>query len=192
VKESREDAASPSALKRAYRPLLERLAMLDPGLAAVVAGGSDDDPKRWAEVLATVSWAEGNAQRGEATFRARCAACHTGFTALGPDLAGVAARFSREDLFRAIIFPNEDVAPTYRTTIFETRGGEVHVATVAYESAEGVILQTGAATTVRLAAGEIASRRPGTSSLMPTNLLTGLKPGELADLDATLRSLGKR
>jgi len=53
----------------------------------------------------------------------------------------------------------------------------------------GYILQTGATTTVRLATSDIAAMKPGTRSLMPDGLLTGLKPAEIADLYAYLRTL---
>jgi hypothetical protein len=51
------------------------------------------------------------------------------------------------------------------------------------------MVQTATSTTVRLATEEIASRRPGTLSLMPSGLLAGLQPSELADLYQYLKAL---
>ena len=107
-------------------------------------------------------------------------------------LAGSADRFSVEDLFDAIIFPSRDVAPLYRSTLFQMKDGQSYNGIVAYESADGVILQTGASTTVRLANAEIVSRQPATISIMPTGLLSGAKNDEIADLFAYLKSLPRR
>jgi putative heme-binding domain-containing protein len=111
--------------------------------------------------------------------------------ALGPNLAGAASRFSREDLFEAIANPSKDVAPLYRTTIFQMKDGNIHTGIVAFESADGYIIQTGATTTVRVNTSDVAAKRPGSLSLMPDGLLEGLKPDDLADLYAYLRALGK-
>jgi len=99
----------------------------------------------------------------------------------------VTSRFSVADLFNAIIFPSRDIAPAYRTTTFATRAGETYTGIVAFESADGVILQTGATTTVRLAENEIVSRQPSNLSLMPSELLSGLKASDLADLYSYLK-----
>ena len=104
-------------------------------------------------------------------------------------MAGTSSRFSRDDLFEAIGNPSRDVAPPYRTTAFQTKDGAVHTGMVAFMSADGYIVQTGATTTVRLATSDIAAMKPGTRSLMPDGLLTGLKPAEIADLYAYLRTL---
>jgi hypothetical protein len=50
-------------------------------------------------------------------------------------------------------------------------------------------LQTGAATTVRLAEIDITSRQPSKLSLMPSGLLADLKASDLADLYSYLKSL---
>jgi putative heme-binding domain-containing protein len=104
-------------------------------------------------------------------------------------LTGVAARFSRADLFTAIIDPSRDVAPPYRVTALEMKDGKTHTGIVAYESAETVILQTGAATTIRVDTKQIDVRRPSNKSLMPDGLLKDLKSADLADLYSYLQSL---
>ena len=109
--------------------------------------------------------------------------------ALGPDLTGVTSRFSRDDLFTAILAPSLDVSPLYRTTLFETRDGRILSGLVAFESADGVILQTGATTTVRIGTPEMAARRASDRSIMPEGLLQDLKPGDLADLYRYLQTL---
>jgi putative heme-binding domain-containing protein len=185
----KEDADDQARLKRIYDPVFRWFEKEHPKQAAAAQGGGDD-PAVWAALLQTVPWDKGDAKRGEAVFRSRaCVTCHTGSTRLGPDLTGVTTRFSRADLFDAIIYPSRDVAPPYRVTRVETRGGQTYYGIVAFESADGLILQTGAATTVRVATPEIASRSPSTRSLMPDGLLKDLKPDDLADLYSYLQTL---
>jgi putative membrane-bound dehydrogenase-like protein len=188
--EVKEDGTEPAALKKAYEPVFAWFEKEHPKLAAAMRGGGDEDPAEWVKVLQSVDWDKGDAGRGEALFRARgCAACHTGTSRLGPDLTGVTNRLSRADLFDAILYPSRDVAPPYRVVKIETRDGQAYSGIVAFESADGVILQTGAATTVRVATADMASRQPTTRSLMPDGLLKDLKPDDLADLYSHLQTL---
>ena len=139
--------------------------------------------------MAKVDWSKGNAQRGEAVYRLKnCQTCHAGARALGPDLAGAASRLSREDLFEAILAPHRDVAPAYQTTVVATRDGELLEGMLVFESGDGLMIQTGASTMVRIAADQIESRKLGERSLMPDGLLDGLNPAELADLYSYLKS----
>jgi putative heme-binding domain-containing protein len=109
---------------------------------------------------------------------------------LGPDLAGVARRFSREDLFTAIAIPNRDVSPRYQTTLIQTIQGKVYTGLVIYQSVDGLILRNATNQTFRIEADDIEIRRTLNASLMPAGLLNDLKPRELADLYAYIRSLG--
>jgi putative heme-binding domain-containing protein len=185
-----EQGDDPVALKLVYQPVFAWFDAQYPKWAAAAQGDADEDPAVWKKLLQAVTWDKGDAGRGEALFRSRaCATCHTGSTRLGPDLTAVTTRFSRPDLFDAIIYPSRDVAPPYRVTRIETHAGQVYYGIVAFFSADGVILQTGAATTVRLATPDIASQSPSTRSLMPNGLLKGLKPEDLADLYIYLQTL---
>jgi putative membrane-bound dehydrogenase-like protein len=187
VKEEGGDAA---ALKRVYQPILDDFLRQHPALAGALNGGDEEDPAVWGKLLEAVSWSKGDPGRGQVLFRNRaCQTCHAGPRALGPDLTGVAGRFSRDDLFTAIIYPSRDVAPPYRTTMIQTEQGQVFIGLIAFESADGVIVQTGATTTVRVATADIANRLPSNRSLMPNGLLKDLKPEDLADLYAYLQTL---
>jgi putative membrane-bound dehydrogenase-like protein len=178
-----EGATDPQALKKTYQPVFDAFASLKGELDA---GGAVDV----AGLLKPVPWDQGDAARGQEVFRARgCQTCHAVQGALGPNLAGAAARFSREDLFEAIANPSRDVAPPFRTSMFQMKDGNIYTGIVAFESADGWILQTGATTTVRIDVKDVAGRRPGALSLMPNGLVEGLKPVDLADLYSYLRTL---
>ena len=160
-----------------------------PKLAARLAGDGVD-AAAWSARLAAIDWSTGDAARGRKVFvQASCAACHSGGQALGPDLSGVAGRFSRDDLFTAIVQPGRDVSSRYRTISVATADGKVYHGMIAYDAVDGLILQTGASTTVRIAGDEIISRRSSTASLMPVGLLDKLGDDQIADLYAYLKAL---
>jgi putative heme-binding domain-containing protein len=168
----------------------EWLAKSRPDLAAQ-PGNDGVDLTRWRDRLGRLDWSAGALERGRDVFvRTGCATCHSGGQALGPDLRGVASRFARDDLFTAIIQPGRDVPARYRTELVATADGQVYQGMVVYEAVDGLILQTGATTTVRLAGNQIESRRDAPGSLMPTGLLDRLSDGAIADLYAYLKTLG--
>jgi len=121
--------------------------------------------------------------------KASCVSCHSGAQALGPDLRGVAGRFSRADLFTAIVQPSKDISPRYRTTLIATAAGKVYQGLVIYEAVDGLLLQTGPATTARIPGDQIVARRYTSTSLMPVGLIDKLTDQEIADLYAYLKGL---
>jgi putative heme-binding domain-containing protein len=144
----------------------------------------------WKKRLAEVNWDTGDATRGKVVFaKAQCAACHNGGSAVGPSLAGVGKRFGRDDLLTALLDPSRDIPARYRTTKVYTTDDKAYEGVIIYEATDGVILQTGAGTTVRIAGNSIESMKPGKLSLMPAGLLDPLTAAEIADLLAYLKEL---
>jgi putative membrane-bound dehydrogenase-like protein len=163
-----------------------------PELGKRLANPDGVDVAKWDQRLAKLDWTQGKAADGKAVYRkASCVACHSGAQAIGPDLAGVAARFSRADLFTAILQPSKDVAARYQTTVVETRDGKTYQGIVIYDAVDSLILQTGASTTVRMDGASVVARFVSAQSLMPAGLLDPLSDREIVDLYAYLRSLGK-
>ncbi|MBX3450918.1 MAG: c-type cytochrome [Planctomycetaceae bacterium] len=161
-----------------------------PKEADTVLGENSDELQKLASRLPKIDWTTGDVVRGKAVFQKRqCANCHGGRSALGPDLAGVAGRFSRPDLFTAIVAPSRDVSARYQTTILETHAGKVYSGLIVYESVDGLLLRNATNQTFRIEGREIASKRKSPVSIMPTGLLKDLSDSDLADLDAYLRSL---
>lgn len=164
-----------------------------PELASKLAQSTSVDLAAWKKRLNTIDWSQGNVQRGHRVFaKTSCIACHSGARALGPDLRGVTERFSREDLFTAIVDPNRDVSTRYRPQSIETEQGKFYQGVVIYQAVDSVILQTGATSTIRLDFAQIAHREILNRSLMPAGLLDALKDNEIADLYAYLKSLGTK
>ncbi len=161
--------------------------------AARQIGGNEADLAGLKKRLATVTWENGDIERGRKLFGSRgCSQCHGAASGLGPDLAGATGRFSREDLFVSIALPNRDVSPRYQTTLIETKAGKVFTGMIVYEVPDGLLLRNGVNQTFRLETRDIESRRNLPTSLMPEGLLKDLKPGDLADLYAYLATLSAR
>lgn len=161
-----------------------------PDAAKLLATADGFDAAAWKTRELGIPWDKGDATRGRAVFtKATCAACHDGGRALGPSLLGVGKRFGRDDLIVAVVQPSRGVPARYRATRVTTTDDKVYVGMLVYEAQDGIILQTGIDTTVRLAGADIASRKPVETSLMPAGLLDKLTDAEIADLFAYLKSL---
>ncbi len=153
--------------------------------------GSGDDLAGLADLLAKVDWEQGDRVRGKAYYEKRaCGQCHGGRSALGPDLTGAAERFSRSDLFTAIVAPSRDVSARYQTTLIETEAGKAYAGMIVYESVDGLLLRNATLQTFRIEAVDIADRKLSPVSLMPNGLMKDATPQDYADLFAYLRTLG--
>jgi putative membrane-bound dehydrogenase-like protein len=177
-------------LLAAYKPSFDWLEKEHPAVAKRVAGFGDATADEWLARLKKVEWASGNEQRGLAVFQKKsCHKCHAGSGPLGPNLAGTASRFSREDLFGAILDPHKEVAPPYQTTQIATSSGKVYSGLIVYESPDGTLVQTTPDTTIRIAGDEILSIKKGRISLMPSGLLNEVTDQDLSDLYAYLKTI---
>lgn len=140
--------------------------------------------------LDEIDWDSGDADRGEVLFKKlACAKCHGGRQALGPDLQGIAKRFSRHDMFAAIVDPSRDVSPRYQTTSIVSTTGKTYTGLIVYQSVDGLLLRDAEHRTWRIEAEEIEDRLLQPASLMPAGLLKDQKPEDLADLNSYLQKL---
>jgi putative heme-binding domain-containing protein len=161
-----------------------------PEVAARIGAADGVDPAIWTTRLDQISWSSGDSDRGRAIYtKTGCVTCHSGTRAMGPDLRGVTSRFSRNDLFTAIVQPSRDVSPRYQTTLVSTADGKLFQGTIIYEAVDSLLLQTGADTTIRITNNQIADQRVTSNSLMPAGLIDKLSDQELSDLFAYLKTL---
>ncbi len=180
-------------LVQGYQPWFDWFAEAHADAVDLLSGFGGASAAEWQKRLAAIDWSAGDTERGrEAYDRRSCAKCHGGSARLGPDLAGITGRLSRDDLFAAIVDPSRDVSPLYQTSQVVTRSGKVYHGLLVYESPEGTLVQTGADQTLRVAGEEILSMTPSRQSLMPTGLLQESGDEELADLYAYLKTLRPR
>ena len=161
-----------------------------PTEAALQLGGNEAEFSKLKAMLAEVDWKSGNATRGAELYAKRsCAQCHGAKGALGPDLSGAASRFSKEDLFTAIILPSRDVPARYQTTIVQTKDGQTYSGLVVYESVDGFLIRNGTGQTFRIETHQVDERRKSPVSLMPMGLLKDFTANDYADLFAHLQTL---
>jgi putative heme-binding domain-containing protein len=187
-----EIARRSNALRDAYQPVFSWYTIERHQAASAERSPDGVDPKAWRKRLLTLDWEDGVAARGEQLFvKKQCHRCHNpGGSKLGPDLAGATERYSPTDLMATVVEPSRFVPPTYRPTTFELKNGRTYTGIPVYDSSGVVLLQTGAATTVRLFGNDISARVESTKSIMPLGLLSDLQPSDFADLYAYLKSLG--
>ena len=105
---------------------------------------------------------------------------------MGPDLLGQLG-MAEESLLKDVLMPNERIRPGYETTLVQTRDGGALVGLLKNDGATSLTLvQPGGVEQVLLRKDVTGVRRLATS-LMPS-FAEGLKPSEVADLLAWLRS----
>ncbi len=149
-----------------------------------------EDRHDWEQRLNQVDWAQGDRDRGRQIYqRLKCAQCHDGGSGLGPRLEGVTRRFGREDLFRTLFLPSDQVPDRYRAILIETTDGRFFQGSVIYESVDGITLQDVNGVTVRINQDDIESKQKSRKSLMPEGLLNDVSGKDLADLYSFIQSL---
>jgi putative heme-binding domain-containing protein len=167
------------------KALPERKAELNETLGAQVAGDQLIE-----KLLASAPWDSGDPQRGKLVFEARsCGSCHHldgGGQRVGPDLKGAARRLGRRALLTEIILPDRLVAKRYYLTEHVLKGGEVVQGRSVYSARNALVTITRQGLYRRLDPATIIQSKTRALSLMPAGLLSGLKPGAIADLIAYL------
>lgn len=175
-------AQFPAGVQEAGMELLRRLD-IDPAKQAA----------RLESLLAELKQAGGDVRRGQLVFNSQktaCATCHAmGYLGgkVGPDLTSIGQIRTDRDLVEAVVFPSASFVRSYEPVIVTTRDGEEYSGVVANDTAEELLLTTGADTRMRLAKPDITEMRPGTVSVMPSGLDEQLSRQELADLIAFLQ-----
>jgi putative heme-binding domain-containing protein len=127
-----------------------------------------------------------------------CAACHRFAQeggSVGPDLSGVAGRFSVRDLLESIVEPSKVISDQYGAIIITKTSGQIVTGRVGNLSGDTLhvienMLEPGRTTNVRRQ--EIESIEPSRVSMMPQGLLNSLTEEEVLDLMAYLLSRGDR
>ena len=137
----------------------------------------------------------GDAQRGAKLFnnrdRSKCITCHLKGekgVRLGPDLTWIGAIRSQRDLLEAIVFPSASIAHYHEVVNVVTKDGRVVSGLLVKETVDKMFLSSGEGVVQSVAYREIEEARYSSVSLMPEGLDRLLKPEEIADLVAYLKS----
>jgi putative heme-binding domain-containing protein len=140
-----------------------------------------------------------NFDHGKAMFAAaNCYACHH-FAgdggAVGPDLTGLAGRFSPRDILESVLEPDKAISDQYAASVITTSSGKTVVGRITNYGGDGITVNTNMQdpnATVTVNRNDIDSMVPSTTSMMPSGLLNTLDEDELLDLMAFLLSRGDR
>jgi putative membrane-bound dehydrogenase-like protein len=129
----------------------------------------------------------GNARKGRLAFaKAACSACHVidgkGID-FGPELSAIGSKLSREQLFAAILQPNQTITLGFEGVVVELKDGTSYAGYFSGENTRTLSLRMMGGLQQDIEIGAIKSRKPMAASLMP--------PG-LADLVANLAQLGNQ
>jgi quinoprotein glucose dehydrogenase len=132
--------------------------------------------------------AGGDASAGKKIFFERadvaCLRCHklngTGGE-VGPDLAGVGSRLSREDLLESILLPNNKITRGYENLVIKMKNGETHIGLLRAEDVENVIIESPEDGRLKLPKAKIADLNLGLSA-MPAEIASMLSKRDLRNL----------
>jgi len=131
----------------------------------------------------------GDLNSGQKLFLRHCGACHKLFGAggdLGMDLTP-ANRKDRMYLLTHIVDPSVFIRKEYMSYQIKTASGRVLTGLLAEQDASSVTVVDANLQRTRVPRSDISSMDESEISLMPENLLAGLKPQELRDLFAYLQ-----
>lgn len=137
----------------------------------------------------------GDAQRGRAIFQekteAACLRCHKIHNQggqVGPELAGVGKRESREHLLESIVAPNRKIAKGFESVVLALDDGRVLVGVLRSEDEKAVTIITAEGQIVTVDKASIEDRAGGVSA-MPDTAVKVLTKSELRDLVEFLSGL---
>ena len=138
----------------------------------------------------------GDAAAGEKIFTERtgveCTRCHSLHGkggVVGPDLAGIGKRQSREYLLESILYPNKVIAPGFENVMLVLKNGDELAGAVKGETAKELVLNLAEdGSTQKISKEQIAKRQRGLSA-MPEGLAQMLSKQDLRDLIEFLASL---
>jgi quinoprotein glucose dehydrogenase len=121
---------------------------------------------------------------------AQCSQCHSieaEGAKVGPHLAGVGSRLSREELLEALMDPNARIAPGFGIVSLTLRSGEAVIGRLVEESDQVLVIDTGEDQMTRVPAASVARRENAPSPMPPSQL--SLKPREIRDVVEYLTTL---
>jgi putative heme-binding domain-containing protein len=164
------------------------------GGTAAAGGGKMIQDMTYEAVVAAAKKDKGDAKLGQELFtRQGCIVCHTTSAEeppKGPLLAGIAKRYSRDDLCESIMKPSAKIAQGFETQWFKVKGNDTPLeGFVVRESGNELEMRaiTGVSTTIKKSDIERRGTRP--QSIMPEGLVAQLTPHDLASILAYLESL---
>ncbi len=162
------------------------------GLFAMLNADAGKQKEHLDQLLAELP--KGDIRHGQAIFnnpKAACSTCHEiGYLGghVGPDLTAVGTVRTERDLLESIVYPSASFVRSFEPMVVLTKDGEQYNGIVRKDTAEEVVLVTGAQTEAHVPRSDIQEMHQGTVSVMPQGLADQLSKQELADLLAFLKN----
>ena len=198
--QARRDRQSERIRKAELKPILEADPWRRPGGRRRSTGRSSRNGR-------STSWCRPSRRackdrdfdRGRSLFAAaKCFACHRYNDeggGLGPDLSGVAGRFSTRDLLESIIVPSKTISDQYESVTVATTDGRVITGRIVNLNGDNLMINPDMLdpnNMVNVPRSQIEEMKRSPVSMMPVGLLNTLKKDEILDLFAYLLSRGDR
>ena len=139
----------------------------------------------------TLAEKNGDTAHGKALFTSVCMGCHSVAGQggqVGPVLNGAGAS-GVESLLRNVLTPNAAMEAGYRIFRVELRDGDVIDGILVTQDKEAVVIRRPNTEDTRIAMKDVRRAEFTNRSMMPEGLLEPLKPEEVADLFAYLKTL---
>ncbi len=154
---------------------------------------------------ALAKWREclygGNAEEGKRTFIERqdaaCFRCHKingEGGEVGPEMAGIGQKQTREYILESILFPNKHIAPGFESVIVTLKNGTSYAGLLKSESASEFVINSPEDGLVAVKKADVKSRDRGLSAMPEEvgNILSKQDLRNLVEFLATLKSNGPR
>ncbi len=137
----------------------------------------------------------GNAKLGERLFASNkqmaCENCHriTGAEKSGPNLDGIADKYSRRELIEQILRPSTSIKPGYQQATLNLRDGRTVVGRINRATKTMLRLLDAQGKTIDVLRSDIEEMRESSVSMMPDNVALAISAEQFADLVAYLETL---
>ncbi len=137
---------------------------------------------------------DGNADAGKELFNSSkclCSNCHriSGLERSGPNLGGIADKYSRKELIRHVIEPNAIVMPGFGQTIVSLTDGRTITGRIERATKLEVRIIDATGKQTNLKRDDVDRLTSSPTSMMPDNLTSLISKQEFADVIAYLSSL---
>jgi putative heme-binding domain-containing protein len=138
----------------------------------------------------------GEPENGRALFSdlkgLACIKCHAvggQGGAVGPELSSVGAKYPRDELIAAVLYPSAKIAMGFEPIVVAASDGRLLTGIVKSDTPEALEIEDAEARRIRIPAADIEERKRSEVSIMPSGLAEGLTQEGFADLIAYLETL---
>ena len=129
---------------------------------------------------------QGNRERGRSVFaKAKCVQCHRvgeEGQAVGPELTGIAKRFSKREILESILYPSHIISDQYASKKVLTLDGESYTGMLSDSTDQTLQLRDSNNQLLVIEEANVDQILPSSSSIMPAGLLDESSLQEISDL----------